>query len=259
MPAENDQPLDPYVTGDRPLESTPETKDDDDQADLESSPWLRRLDRVLSVQRPVAVRHVRALRRRHKKASPEQLIRILEREYLAAVTTGGAAVGASAVVPGVGWGVALALSGVETAGFLEASALFAQSVTEVHGIAVTDPERARALVMTMILGTPGAALVRQFAGEAIGTAPARTAFWGELVTEKVPKAALGGLTDTVRKHFVRRFAASQGATILGRAVPFGIGAVVGGAGNHMLGRKVVTSARAAFGPAPSSFPPELEA
>ncbi|GAA0956951.1 hypothetical protein [Frigoribacterium faeni] len=221
------------------------------------SPWLRRLDRLLSVQRPVVVRHVRALRRRHKKATPEKLIRILEREYLTAVTTGGAAVGASAVVPGVGWGISLALSGVETAGFLEASALFAQSVTEVHGISVTEPDRARALVMAMMLGAPGATLVRQFAGEALGTAPARSAFWGELVTQKLPKAAIGGLTDSVRRSFVRRFATSQTATIIGRAVPFGIGAVVGGTGNHLLGRKVVTSARTAFGPPPAVFVAEL--
>jgi hypothetical protein len=222
------------------------------------SAWLRRLDRLLAVQRPVVVKHVAALRRRHRKADPAKLIRILEREYLTAVTSGGAAVGASAVIPGVGWGISLALSGVETAGFLEASALFAQSVTEVHGIAVTDPERARALVMTMMMGAPGATLVRQFAGEALGTAPARSAFWGELVTQKLPKTAISGLTDTVRKHFVRRFAASQTATVLGRAVPFGIGAVVGGTGNHLLGRKVVTSARDAFGPAPASFPVELQ-
>lgn len=225
----------------------------------DESAWVRRLDKVLAVQRPVVVKHVRSLRRRHKKATPDKLIRILEREYLAAVTTGGAAVGASAVIPGVGWGVALALSGVETAGFLEASALFAQSVTEVHGIAVSDPERARALVMAMMLGGPGASLVRQFAGEAMGTAPARTAFWGELVTSKLPKAAMSGLTDTIRKQFVRRFAASQGATIVGRAIPFGIGAVVGGTGNHLLGRKVVVSARTAFGSAPTSFPAELDA
>jgi len=221
------------------------------------SVWVRRLDKLLAVQRPVVVRHVATLRRRHKKATPQKLIGILEREYLAAVTTGGAAVGASAVIPGVGWGVSLALSGVETAGFLEASALFAQSVTEVHGIAVSDPDRARALVMAMLLGGPGAGLVRQFAGEAMGTAPARTAFWGELVTSKLPKAAMSGLTDTIRKQFVRRFAASQGATVLGRAMPFGIGAVVGGTGNHLLGRKVVTSARTAFGPAPAEFPLDL--
>ena len=228
-------------------------------SEVVDSAWLRRLDRLLAVQRPVVVKHVAALRRRHRKADPAKLIRILEREYLTAVTSGGAAVGASAVIPGVGWGISLALSGVETAGFLEASALFAQSVTEVHGIAVTDPERARALVMTMMMGAPGATLVRQFAGEALGTAPARSAFWGELVTQKLPKTAISGLTDTVRKHFVRRFAASQTATILGRAVPFGIGAVVGGTGNHLLGRKVVTSARDAFGPAPASFPVELGA
>ena len=223
------------------------------------SPWLQRLDRLLAIQRPVVVRHVRTLRRRHKKATPEKLIRILEREYLTAVTTGGAAVGASAVIPGVGWGVSLALSGVETAGFLEASALFAQSVTEVHGIAITDPDRARALVMAMMMGAPGASLVRQFAGEALGTAPARSAFWGELVTQKLPKAAISGLTDSVRKSFVRRFAASQTATVIGRAVPFGIGAVVGGTGNHLLGRKVVMSARDAFGPAPQFFAADFDA
>jgi hypothetical protein len=219
--------------------------------------WVRRLDKLLAVQRPVVVKHVATLRRRHKKATPQKLITILEREYLAAVTTGGAAVGASAVIPGVGWGVSLALSGVETAGFLEASALFAQSVTEVHGIAVSDPDRARALVMAMLLGGPGASLVRQFAGEAMGTAPARTAFWGELVTSKLPKAAMSGLTETIRKQFIRRFAASQGASVLGRALPFGIGAVVGGTGNHLLGRKVVTTARTAFGAAPAEFPIDL--
>jgi len=248
----------------RPLQA-PSPRDEvvasasDSSDSSEESPWLRRLDKVLAVQRPVVVAHVRRLRRRHPKASPEKLVRILEREYLTAVTTGGAAVGASAVVPGIGWGISLALSGVETAGFLEASALFAQSVTEVHGIAVADPERARALVMAMLLGAPGASLVRQFAGEALGTAPARTAFWGELVTQKLPKTAIEGLTKKVRGQFVRRFAASQGASALGRAVPFGIGAVVGGAGNHALGRKVVLSARTAFGPAPAAFPIDITA
>jgi hypothetical protein len=253
------RPADDALAPSVPLGTSPEPlRAPTEDALTADSPWLRRLDRLLAVQRPVVVKHVAALRRRHRRADPAKLIRILEREYLTAVTSGGAA-GASAVIPGVGWGVSLALSGVETAGFLEASALFAQSVTEVHGIAVTDPERARALVMTMMMGAPGATLVRQFAGEALGTAPARSAFWGELVTQKLPKTAISGLTDTVRKHFVRRFAASQTATALGRAVPFGIGAVVGGTGNHLLGRKVVTSARDAFGPAPASFPVELRA
>ncbi|MEY2850035.1 MAG: hypothetical protein RI885_2702 [Actinomycetota bacterium] len=216
------------------------------------------LQKLLSVQRPLVLAHVRSIRKQHPDASPARVIQILERRYLAAVTTGGAAVGASAVIPGVGVGVSLALSGVETAGFLEASALFAQSVTEVHGIAVDDPERARTLVMAMILGTGGGELVRQFAGQASGKGPNRNGFWGEMVTKSMPKAAMGQVTDRVRKAFIRRFAASQSGTIIGRAIPFGVGAVIGGTGNHLLGRKVITSSREAFGPPPASFPLELE-
>ncbi len=215
------------------------------------------LEKLLSVQRPLVLAHVRAVRRRHPNSTPAEIITVLERQYLSAVTTGGAAVGASAVIPGVGIGVSLALSGVETAGFLEASALFAQSVTEVHGIAVDDPERARTLVMAMIMGTAGADLVKQFAGQA-GGGTTKNRFWGELVTKNLPKAAMNQVSDRIKKTFIRRFAASQSTSIIGRAIPFGVGAVIGGAGNHILGRKVVTSSRDAFGPAPAAFPIVLE-
>ena len=133
-------------------------------------------DRVMAIHRPAVLAHIRSIRHRHPEATPEQLVRILERRYLAAVTSGGAAVGATAVIPGVGTGITLALSGVETAGFLEATALFSQSVSEVHGITVSDPERARALVMTMMLGHEGSDLVRQLAGQVTGGGVARTAY-----------------------------------------------------------------------------------
>src|SRR5690242_13352489 len=103
---------------------------------------VRGFDRLLTVQRPVVLAHIRSIRRSRPTATPAEIIRVLERRYLAAVTTGGAAVGATAVIPAIGTGTSLALSGVETAGFLEASALFAQSITEVHGIVVDDPDRA---------------------------------------------------------------------------------------------------------------------
>ncbi len=148
-----------------------------------SNPMMvRGIDRLLTVQRPVVLAHIRSIRRGRPNASPAEIIRTLERRYLTAVTTGGAAVGATAVVPAIGTGTSLELSAVETAGFLEASALFAQSITEVHGIVVDDPDRARALVMTMVLGTAGTELVGQLAGQVTGSAPARTAFWGETIT-----------------------------------------------------------------------------
>ena len=215
------------------------------------------IDRVLTVQRPVVLAHLRAIRASKPDATPEQLIRILERRYLTAVTTGGAAVGASAVLPVVGVGASLALSAAETAGFLEASALFAQSVTEVHGIVVDDPDRARALVMTLVLGSAGSDLVRQLAGQAAGSGPARNAFWGELVTKNLPRAAVGRIADQMKRTFMKRFAVTQGTNVIGRAIPFGIGAVIGGTGNHMLGRQIIRGSREAFPPPPATFPETL--
>jgi hypothetical protein len=219
---------------------------------------LRFIDGALGVQRPIVLAHVRTIRRRHPNASPADVIRILENNYLAAVTFGGAAVGASAALPAVGLTTSLVLSGAETAGFLEVSGLFAQSVTEVHGIAVDDPERARALVMTMILGSGGSDLVRQLAAQFTGEVPSKNAKWGELITKTLPSAAMGPIADRIKSTFFRRFARAQSGRVLGRVIPFGIGAVVGGAANNALGRKVVENARTAFGPAPTVFPAGLE-
>lgn len=219
----------------------------------------RGFDALLSVQRPVVLAHIRSIRTRRPDANPSQVIAILERRYLTAVTTGGALVGASAAIPVVGIGTSIVLSGVETAGFLEATALFSQSVCEVHGIAIDEPERARTLVMTMMLGNGGQELIRQFAGQAAGGPQTRTAFWGELVTKNLPSAVFGPIADRIQKAFVRKFAVTQGSSVIGRAIPFGIGAVVGGSGNHLLGRRVVNSSRTAFGAAPAIFPASLDA
>ena len=214
------------------------------------------IDKVLSVQRPVVLAHIRSIRASKPDASPAEIIAILERRFLTAVTSGGALVGASAVLPAVGVGTSLVLSGVETAGFLEASALFAQSVTEIHGIALVEPERARTLVMAMMLGSGGQELLQQVAAQAAGSGT-RTAYWGEFVTKSLPRAAFGPVSDRIRTAFLKRFAVTQGTSVIGRAIPFGVGAIVGGTGNHLLGRKIIRSARSAFGPAPTVFPAEL--
>lgn len=219
--------------------------------------FVRGVDRVLAVHRPAVVAHIRLIRRQNPQATPEQIIRVIERRYLTMVTTGGAAVGASAVIPGIGTGITLALSGVETAGFLEATALFAQSVSEVHGIAVEDPARARALVMTMMLGRDGSDLVRQLAGQFTGGST-RTTYWGELITSTLPRTILGPVTDRLKSVFIRQFAARGGASLIGKALPFGVGAVIGGTGNHLLGKKIVQSSRLAFGAAPDLLRAELE-
>ncbi|WP_375388331.1 hypothetical protein [uncultured Amnibacterium sp.] len=221
--------------------------------------WTKQgFDRLLSVHRPAVLAHLRSIRKHHPTASPDEVIRVLERRYVTAVTAGGAATGAAAFVPGVGTVASIGISGVETVGFLEASALFAQSVAEVHGIPTEDPERASTLVMALMLGPSGASIVKQFASEVSGTGKPRNAYWGDLVTKTLPTTMLKTLTDRVKKSFLKRFAARQGASVVLRAVPFGVGAVVGGAGNRIAGQRVAKATREAFGPAPAGFPAEIQ-
>jgi hypothetical protein len=173
------------------------------------------------------------------------------------VTGGGAAVGATAAVPAIGTGTALALSAVETAGFLEATALFAQSVTEIHGIPLDDTERARTLVMGLMLGNSGQDLLQQLATQAGGRG-SRSAYWGEFLTKNSPAPVFNMVAKRVRDAFIKRFAVTQGASVIGRLIPFGIGAVIGGTGNHLMGRAIVGASREAFGPAPLTFPAGLD-
>ncbi|PPG90560.1 hypothetical protein C5C00_04665 [Rathayibacter rathayi] len=219
----------------------------------ENTQLAKMLDRLLAVQRPAVLANIRLLRRRRPGATPEQIITSLERQYLSSVAAGGAMIGATAVVPGIGTATSVALSGAGAAGFLEASALFAQSVTEVHGIPLEDPDRARALVLTLMMGSSGSEMVRQVAGHAVGGGAGLNQYWGSVVTKGLPSFLVGELADRAKKSFVRHFLAQQGAGLVGRAMPFGIGAALGGVGNAMLGRTVVQSARDAFGPAPQVF------
>lgn len=219
---------------------------------------VRGFDRLLTTQRPVVLAHIRGLRKRHPHDTPADTIRRLEKHFLSVVTSSGASVGAAAVVPGVGTGIGLALTSVETALFLEASALFAQSVTEVHGIAVTDPDRARTIVMAMMLGQSGSELVLNLTAQATGKAVPRNRFWGDVIGRNVPQAFVGQIADRIKTVFLRRFARNTTTGAFGRILPFGIGAVIGGTGSHLLGRRIIRASRTAFGPPPPHFPANLE-
>ncbi|MEV8339142.1 hypothetical protein [Leucobacter sp. NPDC077196] len=218
----------------------------------------RSLDRLLAVQRPPVLAHLRRIRKKYPHATPEQMIHVLETRYIATVTAGGAGVGAAAVIPSVGTGIALGLAGAETLGFVEATALFAHSVAEVHGITMTDRERTRALVLALMLGNEGAELVRQVTMQAVGGGGTRRDYWGKMLTSAIPRYAMGPLLDRLKTSFMHRLAGVGGASVIGKALPFGIGAVVGGTGNHLLARRVTRAARQAFGPPPLTLPGDLE-
>ena len=223
-----------------------------------SNTIMRVLDAVLTAQRPLVVAHLRALRRKHPHMTPEQMLARIEKQFLTAVSGGGAAVGATAAIPGLGTVSSLGVSAAETIGFLEASAFFAQAYTEIHGTALVDEKRAKALVMTLLLGEAGTSLVRRVAAQSMGSGPSNNAFWGDLITNAMPPGVTQQVLEYLRNLFIKRITQNAARGWLGRAIPFGIGAVIGGVGNHMLGRQIIAGARGAFGPAPLYFTTELD-
>ena len=209
------------------------------------------LDKAVAIPSAAVRNHVEKIRRRNPGATPAQVITILEKQYMLAVGSSGGAVGAIAAVPAVGTGTAIALTAGEVAAFFGSSAAFALAVADVHGVAVEDTARRRALLMATVLGDQGARTV----GAQTGLGPQA---WARGLLVNMPTTTIRRVNAALARRMLRRQATRQGTLALGRIIPFGIGAVIGVTGARALGRTVVTAAQRAFGPPPTHFPYVLE-
>lgn len=200
------------------------------------------LDHAVRIPSPVIRAHVDRVAARNPEASPEQILALLEKEFLRVVTSTGAAVGAAAAIPAVGTATATALTVSDLATFFAASAAYTLAVADVHGIAVDDVERRRALVLAAILGDDGTA--------ALATAGISPVAWGRVLAAAAPSTTIKRVNKVLTGRFLKRYLAKQSGLALGRLVPFGVGAAVGAIGGRALARGVVRQAAGAFGPPP---------
>ncbi|TDB88189.1 hypothetical protein E1264_12320 [Actinomadura sp. KC216] len=203
------------------------------------------LDKAIGTQTPLVRKNIARARQRNPEASPAEVIRNLERMYVSALAGTGAAVGGTAAAPGVGTGVALALSAGEFLSSLELSVLFALSLAEIHAVPIDEIERRRTVVMGIMLGGSGSATISKVA-ERTGQ------HWGRQVVAKVPVETLRQINKVLGKNFITKYGTKQGIIVLGKVAPFGIGAVIGGGANAALASLTVRAGRRAFGPAPPS-------
>jgi hypothetical protein len=209
------------------------------------------VDRAVRIPSASIRKHVDGLRARNPEASPAEIIKILEKQYLRVIQVSGGGIGAAAAVPAVGTGVSMILSGSDIATFFGSSAAFALAVAEVHGIEVEDVPRRRALLLATVLGDKGAKDVEDAVG---GSGVA----WGKVLLTSMPQTTLRRVNKALTNQFVRRQLAKQGGLFVGRVIPFGIGAVIGFVGARALGHTVIAQSRSAFGPPPEHFPRVIE-
>jgi hypothetical protein len=195
---------------------------------------------------------VERLREHSPDATPAEIVAKLEKYYLAAVMASGAAVGSAAAFPGIGTLAALSAVAGETVVFLEATAVYVLAVAEVHGIPAEHRERRRALVLAVLVGEDS----KHAIADLIGTGRTSGA-WMADGAAALPLPAVSQLNNRLVRYFVKKYALKRGAVAFGKLLPVGIGAVVGGVGNRMMGRRIIKNAQLAFGAPPPRFPSTL--
>jgi len=222
--------------------------------------------KAIAVQRPAVLAYVKSVRRQKPDATPAEILTELEKRYVATVTSASTGVGASAAIPAVGIPLAIGLGVADLLFFYETSALFVLAAAELRGIEVADADRARPLVFGMLLGEKSQSKISQLVLQASGAGSvnvARTAAkgvakstWGEVLTQQLPDSALAPLSTVMAREALMA-SGKFGSRALGKALPFGVGAVIGGVGSFTFGRDVVKAARQALPETPDVFPAAL--
>ena len=170
------------------------------------------VERALRAQQPLVTAHIAKIRRKDPDATPATVIEALGRRYQVAVAGMGAAGGGIAIVPAVGTVASLATATTEAIAALDAAVLYTLAVAEVHKLPVDDVDRRRALVLGIVMGEGGGALMRKVTGGKDR--------WAQSVTEALPLKVLGPVNNTLTRWFVKRYVTRQVALAVGRALPF---------------------------------------
>ncbi|HEU0257406.1 MAG TPA: hypothetical protein VFQ96_06160 [Microbacteriaceae bacterium] len=221
------------------------------------------LDRGIERRRAAVERTLRrVVRGLPPDAGGADVVAAIERRFLMRASLTGAAAGAAAAAPGVGIVAGLAFSAADTAAFFSAGAFFVQSRLQLEVSPEDDPQRLRGLILTLLLGPGGSALLRQLGGELADDGPSRHEYRTSVVARAYRATGLwlplltggwrGEGPDTGRA------ARAGGRALAGRLAPYGIGAVLGAASARGTARQVVLAARDLFDEEPA-IPDRLRA
>lgn len=166
----------------------------------------------------------------------DQLITSFAKE-LAAL---GAVTGASAAAPGLGTVAAFTTVAADLGWFTLRAGDLILSIAAVHGHTEPSVEERRAWVLSILaFGNSASKMFTKLAGEAGKGLGART-------TARIPVEVLRRMNARFGRTIVTKYGTRRGAIALGRALPLGIGAVIGGVGNYGLIRVIGRQADAFF-------------
>ena len=216
------------------------------------------LDRAVAMQSSLISNYITRLRRRHPQDSPAQLQRRVDKHFMRLASGTGAGVGATAAVPGIGFVAATAAVGAESLVFLDAAAFYTMASATLRGADISNPERRRALILVVMLGAKGSAIVDTLVGDVSIEDASKRATTTQLLN-RVSLPSLGSLNKTLMQSAVKRIGRRLTRGWFAKILPLGIGAVLGTLANRRLARDLVNNVAASLGAPPAHFERSLEA
>ena len=171
----------------------------------------------------------------------------LRRTFARELATVGAATGGIAALPAAGTGVALATGVAEIGWFTARSADLILAIAAVHGH--TEPsveERRLWLLSVLAFGDDAATMVNRLAGE-MGKG------LGKKATDRISGEMLRPINRAIGRTIVTKYGKKRGVIALGTALPFGIGAAIGGGANYALTRGIARHADSFFRALPQAL------
>lgn len=218
------------------------TPEDAPEADLAlEGRWISMIDTALRLQAPVAAKYVASLRAKNPEASDAQLMDGIEKRFLWLMTATGAGVGGVAALPGIGTAAAVGLTIGDGLTFGEACAFLTLAAADIHGIDMHDQATRRIVLMGVLGGERGEKLISKSLGK-------HGVQWETVLAGSASNSVLPRLINKeITRYIRRRVLARTGGVWMGRLMPFGIGAVVGGVGNRAIASSMLEAVRDIFG------------
>lgn len=201
----------------------------------------RALDKAIAIPAARIEERVARLRRDRPGADATELVEMAASHFRRDAGLSSGAVGASAALPAVSAGAAVALTAGQSAVFIASAVTYVLTVAEIQRVHIVDAERRRALVLSALLGKEGSEAVHKQLG-------LTSMFWAAQALMQMPLPTVKSINAHLIKRVAKRSAAKSGALALGRLIPFGIGAAIGWSGGRALANQVIEGAQAALGP-----------
>ena len=173
-----------------------------------------------------------------------QKIRALTRAMSRELAVTGAAAGVAAAAPAVGTAATLATATAEVAWFTTRAGDLILTIAALHGRVAPTVEERRAWVLAVLIYGGSAregfnSVARQVGVETVGST-------------RLPWASLRAINGVFSNVIVRRYGKKRGMIALGRSVPLGVGALIGGGANYSAIRALARHADSFFAKLPYS-------